>query len=405
MRNKGITILLIITFCFSCLFFNPVLANEDVEDAEYDALTVGKIMTTTSVMDLKAKSAILMDVNSGEVMYEKNAHEKLPIASVTKIMTMLLVMEEIAQGRLTFEDMVYVTENSYRMGGSQVYLEPGEQFTVDEMLKAVAIHSANDASVALAEKVAGSEEVFVDMMNKKAKELGMNNTNFLDCSGLTDEGHYSTAYDVALMSRELVLKHPKILEYTSIWHDTFRNGTFSLDNTNKLIRYYQGVVNGIKTGYTSKAGYCLSASATKSGLNLISVVLGEPDSNTRFAEARKLLDYGFSNFEPYHANSRDEIVGSIEVKKGLKSRVNIKFRDDVNLLLKKGQKEKVTKEVKLPDNIEAPVYAGKSVGEVIYTIDGNVIGKADLVADNTIERATFLKVMYRMIIDWFKVGR
>jgi D-alanyl-D-alanine carboxypeptidase (penicillin-binding protein 5/6) len=406
MLKKIILYFLIITFLFSCsyLFRTPVYANEDSEN-QYDAVTVGKIMSSTNVMELKAKSSILMDAVSGKVLLEDNCHEKLPIASITKIMTMLLVMEAIENGSISFEEKVHVTEHAYSMGGTQVYLKPGEEFTVTEMLKAVAIHSANDAAVALSEKVAGSEDVFVDMMNRKAKELGMNNTNFLDSSGLTDEGHYSTAYDIALMSREIVIKHPKILEFTSIWHDTFRDGTFSLDNTNKLIRYYQGVVNGLKTGFTRKVGYCLAASATKNNLKLISVVLGESDSNTRFAETRKLLDYGFINFEPYIANTKGEIIGSLKVAKGLTTRVNVMFKDDVNLLVRRGEKPKVTKEVILLEDIEAPISVNESLGEVVYSVDGNVIGKGTLVAENRVERATFVKLLFRMIVDWFGVGR
>lgn len=404
MLRKSILYYLIMTLLCTCfLVSNPVLANE--QDAIYDAVVVGKIMNATNLMDLKAKSSILMDATSGKVLLEANSHEKLPIASITKIMTMLLLMESIDNGQVSFDEMVHVSEHSYSMGGSQVYLKPGEEFTVTEMLKAVAIHSANDAAVALAEKVAGSEDVFVNNMNRRAKELGMNNTNFLDCSGLTDEGHYSTAYDIALMSRELITKHPKILEFTSIWHDTFRNETFSLDNTNKLIRYYQGVVNGLKTGFTRKSGYCLSATAVKNGLTLISVVLGEADSNTRFAETRKLLDYGFANYEPLKANSKAEVIGSVELTKGLSTRVNIMFEDDVNLLLKKGDKSKVNKEVKLLETIEAPITAGQKLGEVIYTVEGDIVGKGTLVAENEVERATFIKLFYRMIVEWFGIGR
>jgi len=384
------------------LFAVPVLADADWD--AYNANTVAKIIDTTNVFELKAKASILMDAMSGSVLIENNSHERLPIASITKIMTMLLVMEAIDSGKITFDDIVPVSEHSYSMGGSQVYLKPGEQFTVTEMLKAVAIHSANDASVALAEKVAGSEEAFVAMMNEKARELGMNDTNFLDATGLTDEGHYSSAYDIAVMSRELIMKHPKILEFTSIWHDTFRDGKFSLDNTNKLIRFYEGA-NGLKTGFTSAAGYCLSATAKKNGLQLISVVLGEPDSNTRFAEARKLLDYGFANYETIKVNTKGEDVQEVEVAKGMKTKIKGIYADDVNILLKKGDKGKVDREVRMEEDITAPVKAGQKIGEVIFKIDDKEVTKADVVADSDVERASFIRLFFRMILEWFGIGR
>lgn len=379
----------------------PVLAaNED----DYNSTSVSKILDKTNIFDLKAKSSILMDGVSGSVLLEKNSRERLPIASVTKVMSMLLIMEAIDSGKITFEDKVPVSEHSYNMGGSQVYLKPGEEFTVLEMLKAVAIHSANDATVAMGELIAGSEDAFVAMMNDKAKSLGMNDTNFLDCTGLTDEGHYSTAYDVALMSKELLMKHPKITEYTTTWHDTFRNGLFSLDNTNKLIRFYDGA-NGLKTGFTTKAGYCLSASAKKNNLQLISVVLGEPDTNTRFAESRKLLDYGFANYEVSLVNKKGEEIKSVEVKKGLKTSVKTIFGDDVVLLLKKGEKGKIDREVKMESNITAPVKAGQKLGEVVYKINDKEIGKAAAVADSEVQQASFVRLFFRMVLEWFGIGR
>ncbi|MCX7708818.1 MAG: D-alanyl-D-alanine carboxypeptidase [Clostridia bacterium] len=371
---------------------------------EYNSLAVSKAMEKTSVFELKAKANILMDGTTGSVLLEKNSHEKLPIASVTKVMSMLLIMEAIDSGKLTLEDKVPVSEHAYGMGGSQVYLKPGEEFTVDEMLKAVAVHSANDATVALAEKVSGSEDAFVSKMNEKAKELGMNDTNFLDCTGLTDEGHYSSANDVALMSRELLMKHPKVTDYTTIWIDRFRDGKFELANTNKLIKFYPGA-NGLKTGFTSKAGYCLSAAAKKDNFQLIGVVLGEPDTNTRFAEARKLLDYGFANFELTQVNKKGEEVGEVEVKKGLKTKVKAVLGDDVKLLMNKAEKGKVTREVKLSSDIEAPVDAGKKVGEVIYRIGDKEVGKADAVAQEKVENASFVRLFFRMVVSWFGIGR
>lgn len=407
MFKKALSCCLAIILSFSFLMVLP--ASAATSEDTYNATTVMKIMDKTNVMSLKAKGSILMDFSSGKVLLESNSHEKLPLASVTKVMSMLLIMEAIDSGKIGFDTKVTVSNHSYSMGGSQVWLEPGEIFTVDELLKAVAIHSANDATVALAEAVAGSEDLFVTMMNEKAKELGMNDTVFLDCSGLTDKGHYSSAYDVAVMSRELMMKHPKILEYTSTWHATFRDNTpgkkpVSLDNTNKLMHYYQGMV-GLKTGSTSTAGYCLSATAIRNNQQLISVVLGEPDSNTRFAETRKMLDYGFANFETTQVNKKGEEVQAVEVKKGLQSSVNAIYKDDVKLLLEKGEKGKIERHVNIQPNLEAPLKAGQKIGEVTYSLSGAELGKAELVAANDIQRASFLRLFFRMVMEWFGMGR
>ncbi len=405
--KKIIVTFLIIAFMLVNIGVIPSFAavNEDA----YNAATVTKIMDKTNVMSLKAKGSILIDGPSGTTLLEKNSHEKLPLASVTKVMTMLLVMEAIDSGKLTYDTKVTISDHSYSMGGSQVWLEPGEVFTVDELLKAVAIHSANDASVALGEAVAGSEDAFVAMMNQRAKELGMNDTNFLDSSGLTDEGHYSSAYDVAVMSRELLTKHPKIQDYTKTWHALFRENTpgkkpVSLDNTNKLVRYYEGTI-GLKTGSTSKAGFCLSAAAERNGQMLISVVLGEPDSNTRFAESRKLLDYGFANFETTKVDNKGDEVQTVTVKKGLKLSVKALFKADVNLLIKKGEKAKVKKTVEIDNNITAPVKAGQKIGIVTYTLEDKEVGTVELVAAEDVQRASFLRLFFRMILEWFGIGR
>lgn len=405
MYRKAMIVFLLFAFFLCSLNIIPVFAVSD----DYVPATVTKIMNKTNIMSLKAKGSILIDGASGKILLEDKSHDKLPLASVTKVMTMLLLMEAIDSGKLAFDTKVTISDHSYRMGGSQVWLEPGEVFTVDELFKAVAIHSANDASVALGEAVAGSEEAFVDMMNQRAKELGMNDTNFLDCSGLTDEGHYSSAFDIAQMSRELLTKHPKITDYTTIWRTPFRENRpgkkpVMLDNTNKLIKYYDGS-NGLKTGSTSKAGFCLSASAFRNNQTLIAVVLGEPDSNTRFAEARKMLDYGFANFESVLVNSKGEEVQSVEVKKGLKTSVKAIYKDDVNLLLKKGEKGKIDRVVKLENSIMAPIKAGQTIGLVKYMVEGNEVGNTELVAASDVQKASFIKLFYRMVTEWFGVGR
>lgn len=374
------------------------------DPTEYDTATVAKIMSETDIFNLKSKAAILMDAATGTILHEHNIHEKLPIASITKIMSMYLIMEAIEKGKISLDDFVPVSEYAYSFGGSQVYLKPGEEFTVHEMLKAVAIHSANDATVALAEKVAGSEGVFVSMMNEKARELGLKNTYYLDCTGLTDEGHYSTAYDIAVLSRELINRYPKILDYTKIWTDTFRNGEFALVNTNKLVRHYSGTV-GLKTGFTSKAGYCLSAVVKRDNLTLISVILGAPDSNTRFAETRKLQDYGFANFEHTVLETKNTEVGTIEVRKGIDMEVQGIVKDDVSVMLKKGSKEKIERRLNLEPYLTAPVEAGQKVGEITYVLDGKEIAKVEVVTAKAVEKASFIKLFIRMILEWFGINK
>lgn len=405
-RNTILVYILIIAMIFAAMPINVFAdSNESAVEAsaKYDEVAVNKLVAKTNVLDLKAKSAVLMDAASGKILTEKNSHEKLAIASVTKVMSMLLVMEAIDSGKLSFDDKVSVSEYAAGMGGSQAYLESGEEFTVTEMMKALAIHSSNDVTVALAEKVSGSEESFVVEMNKKAEELGMKDTHFLDCTGLEDEGH-SSANDVALMSRELVIKHPRVLEFTGKRHDTFRNGTFSLDNTNKLIRFYANT-DGLKTGFTNKAGFNLTATTKRNNLRLISVVLGEPDSNTRFAEARKLMDYGFANYEVVSLDKKGELAGNIPVKKGTKLIVSAAYGSDTSVLVTKGEKGKIEKEIVLSPELTAPVQVDQKVGDIIYKIDGNEVGRFDLVANENVTRVSFVKLFTRLVTRWFTVGR
>jgi D-alanyl-D-alanine carboxypeptidase (penicillin-binding protein 5/6) len=370
----------------------------------YNPNTVDSIMASTSVSELKAKAYILMDASSGRVLQGNNSDERLPIASVTKVMSMLLVMEAIDSGRISLEDTVTASEYASGMGGSQAYIEPGEQYSVHDALKAVALHSSNDVTVSLAELVSGSEEAFVVEMNEKAADLGMKNTQFKDCTGLTDVDHFSSALDIAIMSRELITKHPKILEYTSIYTDTFRNGEFDLTNTNRLVRFYTGC-DGLKTGFTRASGFCLTATASRNNMRLISVVLGEPDSNTRFAEIRKLLDYGFANYESVEVNKKGELLADISVKKGTISKTAAVIGDDVKVLLPRGQKTKIVRQVNLDETITAPVKAGQKVGEIIYKIDENEISRIDIVSDRDVEKTNFGILFFRMFRSWFSVGK
>ncbi|MDQ2086200.1 D-alanyl-D-alanine carboxypeptidase family protein [Herbivorax sp. ANBcel31] len=395
---------LIITFLLFNLLSLNVISIGDDDLYEYNEEVVEVMVANTSFDSFESKAFILIDAATGQVLTEKSSHDKLPIASVTKVMSMLLIMEAIDSGKIKLDDMVTASDYAAGMGGSQAYVEPGEQYSVRDALKAVALHSSNDVTVSLAEMINGSEEGFVVMMNEKAEELGMKNTHFLDCTGLTDEGHYSTAYDVALMSKELVTKHPGILEYTSIWMDSFRGGEFELSNTNKLIRFYNGA-DGLKTGFTQAAKHCLSATAKRNNMRLVSVVLGGADSNSRFAQSRKLLDYGFANYESTNVNKEGGEVREVEIRKGLENMAKAVYADDLNLLLSRGQRDKVKREIRVMKSIAAPVKKGQRIGEVIYKVDDNEIARMDLICDREIQKASFAKMFKRLFVNWYNVGR
>lgn len=345
-------------------------------------------------LELNGKSAILMDANTGTILYEKNSDERLHPASVTKIMTLLLVFEAIEANTLKLDDELSVSENAASMGGSQIFLEPNEVMKVEDLLKSVIIASANDAALTLAEHVAGSEEAFVEAMNKRALELGMSNTHFENVTGLDDdtENHLTTAKDIALMSREL-LKHEKITEYTTIWMDTIRNGEFGLTNTNRLVRFYRGIT-GLKTGSTSKAGFCVSASAKRGELHLIAVIMGAESSDERNVSATKLLDFGFSNYEIY---VNDNIATEkVKVYGGVKDFVDIAY-DKKEILINKGNNSKIQSKMELCEFVEAPIKAGDIVGKIIYTIDDECIGESDIYASENIEKISFWQYMGNII--------
>ena len=335
-------------------------------------------------LGLNAKSAILMEESTGNILYESNPDERLPIASVTKVMTMLLIMEAVDSGKISLDDMVTVSENAMSYGGSTMFLETGEQLTVNDMLKGIAVASANDGCVAMAEHLAGSESAFVDMMNEKAKKLGMENTHFMNTNGLDEDDHYSSARDVAIMSREL-MKHETIFNYTSIWMDTLRGGKFQLANTNKLIRFYDGA-NGLKTGSTSKALCCLSAAAKRNDMQLIAVVLGAPTSAERFASAKSLLDYGFANYAVNTQITAGDEVQKIAVEKGVDKEVDVVAGDSCSTLVKKGQEDNITKEIKIDETITAPIEAGQKIGTMTISRDGEVIADIDLNASSAVEK-------------------
>lgn len=347
-------------------------------------------------LEVDAKASILMEASTGEVLYENAPDEQLPIASVTKIMTMLLIMEEVDSGRMTLEDLVSVSENAMSYGGSTMFLETGEQLSVNDMLKGIAVASANDGCVAMAEHIAGSESAFVDMMNAKAAELGMENTHFMNTNGLDEDNHYSSARDVAIMSRELI-KHEKIFDYTTIWTDELRGGKFQLANTNKLIRFYDGA-NGLKTGSTSKALCCLSATAKRDDMQLIGVVLGAPTSEKRFSSAKAMLDYGFSHYGVKKLVTKGDAFENAEVTKGVAETVGVVSDDDCSALLEKTKNSEVTEEITMDEELIAPIEKGQRVGTVKYTIDGETVGEAALVAAEDVEK----KGIGSIILGFFK---
>ena len=357
-------------------------------------------------LTLESKSALLMDAGTGTVLYEKNSHEAMPPASVTKVMTMLLIYEAEENGQFQWEDSVQVSDHAASMGGSQVFLEPGETQSAADMTKCIAIASANDAAVAMAEFVAGSEGAFVERMNKKAQELGMTDTHFVNACGLDAEGHVTSAHDIGLMSRELMIRFPEIKEYTTTWQDTIihrtRKGetTFGLTNTNKLIKWYEGAT-GLKTGSTGKALYCLSGTAERDGLHLIAVVMAAPDFKIRFQETMKLLDYGFANYSAQKGLPAGEKMGKISVTKGMEDSVDAVVKEETAFLVKKDDgKEWETKTDILPF-VAAPVKKGEKVGELLYLINGETVGSTDLVAKDTIEKADIGTMLERMLKLWF----
>lgn len=336
-------------------------------------------------LNLECGGAVLIEQNSGRVLYDHNMHQKLRPASVTKIMSILLIMEAIDSGRLSYTDKIPCTETAAAMGGSQIWLDVREELTVDEMLKAICVVSANDCTVAMAEYLAGSQEAFVEQMNAKAKELGMNDTNFKNCHGIDEDGHETSAYDIALMSRELLTKHPNITKYTTIWMDSLRDGKSELVNTNKLIRNYKGAT-GLKTGSTSIALYNLSASATRDNLSLIAVIMKAPTTKIRFAEAEKLLDYGFSNFQYSKFSNENDILKSISVQKGVKDSIDLAYETSVGALVKKGESKNVEQTINIPEIISAPINKGDVIGNIVYTIDGNEVAKVNIIANESVEK-------------------
>lgn len=379
-KNKKVYV-----FILTVIFFHSILSPFKLITAKAEENT----------LNLNSQAAILMEASTGEVIYEKNPDEELRPASITKIMTLLLIFENIAKGKISLEEHVTVSEHAASLGGSQVYLEPGEMQTVNDMIKCISIASANDASVAMAEHIAGSEEAFVKMMNEKASELSMLHTNFVNCYGLDTDNHYSSARDVAIMSRELITKYPQISSYSTVWMDTITHVTkkgsseFGLTNTNKLIKSYQGIT-GLKTGSTGLAKYCLSATACRNDINLISVIMAAPDTKTRFKEAAELLNYGFANCYLYKNDGTDIELPDVIVKGGKQEKVSLTVSKPFTYLFtQKFSAADITTELEVPEETAAPVLAGQKLGEISFLYKGECIGKVDVTAVENIEEAGF----------------
>jgi D-alanyl-D-alanine carboxypeptidase (penicillin-binding protein 5/6) len=353
----------------------------------------------TSPLNISSKSAILMDVGSGQILYEKNSHEKLPPASVTKVMTMLIICEALDSGKITLEDEVQISETAASMGGSQIFLEPGETQKVDTLLKGIAVASANDGCVAMAEYVGGSVESFVDMMNQKAKELGMNDTNFANTNGLPVENHYTSAHDIALMSKEL-LKHDVINKYLTTWMDQVVVGkkqvTVGLANTNKLVKHYQGTT-GVKTGFTQEAKYCLSASAKRGETHLVAATLGAQTSPERFKDATDLLNYGFANYESIILCKEGDTVANLTLDKAQENVIDLVAKEDISILIKKGDSKEFDKKINVNKNPKLPIKAETVLGNVEIYKDDKLVGKVDLINNKDINKASYIKMLERVI--------
>ena len=416
-KNKFIYIACVVLLCHFILFNTFALAVSDatayvwsnqskkLETAETSVgLNSSSATVTDNTLALDCGAACLIEQNSGLIIYDYNMHEKLRPASVTKIMSLLLIMEALDSGKIQLTDKIPCTEDAAKMGGSQIWLDVRETLTVEEMLKAICVVSANDCVVAMADYLEGSQDAFVKKMNQKAQELGMNDTTFKNCHGIDEDGHLTSAYDIAIMSRELLMNHPSITKYTTIWMDSLRDGKSSLVNTNKLVRNYNGCT-GLKTGSTSIALYNLSASATRNNLSLIAVVLKAPTPAIRFSNAQKLLDYGFSNYTVTSFGQKGDVIKSVEIKKGTTSSIDAILENDAEVLISNGSNKDVTQEVKLDDTFNAPILEGQKLGEVEFSINGNVVSTVNLVANKSSDKLSFGSIIKFVMNKWFNMLR
>ena len=396
------------TFAFAVLDATSYVWSNQSKKLETAETSVGLSSSSATVTDnplaLDCGAACLIEQNSGLIIYDYNMHEKLRPASVTKIMSLLLIMEALDSGKIQLTDKIPCTEDAAKMGGSQIWLDVRETLTVEEMLKAICVVSANDCVVAMADYLEGSQDAFVKKMNQKAQELGMNDTTFKNCHGIDEDGHLTSAYDIAIMSRELLMNHPSITKYTTIWMDSLMDGKSSLVNTNKLVRNYNGCT-GLKTGSTSIALYNLSASATRNNLSLIAVVLKAPTPAIRFSNAQKLLDYGFSNYTVTSFGKKGDVIKSVEIKKGTTSSIDAILENDAEVLMSNGNNKDVTQEIKLDDTFNAPILEGQKLGEVEFSINGNVVSTVNLVANKSSDKLSFGSIIKFVMNKWFNMLR
>lgn len=406
MKNKAIIffIIFIITISGVCFATDAIFTWSNNTNSSINTLQTVADVNEDNTLNLESGAAILIEQTTGKILYAHNMHEQLRPASVTKIMSILLIMEAIDGGRIKYEDTVPCSENAHAMGGSQIWLDTTENLTVRDMLKSICVVSANDCTVAMAEYLAGSEEAFVQMMNAKAKTLGMNDTCFKNCHGIDEDGHVTSAYDIALMSKELLNNHPSITEFTTIWMDSIRDGKSSLVNTNKLIRNYKGAT-GLKTGSTSIALYNLSASATRDGLSLIGVIMKAPTTKIRFAEATKLLNYGFANYNSKNFGNKGEVICTADINKGIKSKVNLVLEKDASVLVKKGDNGNITQNIIIDKNITAPIEEGDVLGKIEYIAGENKILEINLVAQENVEKNNMWNITMSLYKKWFNLCR
>lgn len=398
--------LIIILGSTTCMGFleNYTWSTVDSSIETSASLSQNSEVLNNNFLNLEAGSAILIEQNSGQILYGYNIHEKLHPASVTKVMSLLLIMEALDSGKITLDTQIPCSSNAASMGGSQIWLDTTETLSVHEMLKAIAVVSANDCVVAMAEYLGGTEEGFVQMMNARAKELGMNDTTFKNCHGLDEDEHLTSANDIALMSKELLVNHPKITEYTTIWMDSLRNGKSGLSNTNKLVKNYSGCT-GLKTGSTSLALFNLSASATRDGLSLIAVVMKAPTSALRFSNATSLLDYGFNNYSYKSFANQGDTVKSIIVTKGVSEQVNAIYETSPSFLIKKGEESGITYEMDLKESIQAPVSQGQLLGRITYSLNDTKLATVNLVAETSINKIGLLNMTKHIFNSWFTLLR
>lgn len=406
MKNKAIIffIIFIITISGVCFATDAIFTWSNNTNSSINTLQTVADVNEDNTLNLESGAAILIEQTTGKILYAHNMHEQLRPASVTKIMSILLIMEAIDGGRIKYEDTVPCSENAHAMGGSQIWLDTTENLTVRDMLKSICVVSANDCTVAMAEYLAGSEEAFVQMMNAKAKTLGMNDTCFKNCHGIDEDGHVTSAYDIALMSKELLNNHPSITEFTTIWMDSIRDGKSSLVNTNKLIRNYKGAT-GLKTGSTSIALYNLSASATRDGLSLIGVIMKAPTTKIRFAEATKLLNYGFANYNSKNFGNKGDVICTADINKGIKSKVNLVLEKDASVLVKKGDNGNITQNIIIDKNITAPIEEGDVLGKIEYIAGENKILEINLVAKENVEKNNMWNITMSLYKKWFNLCR